>query len=257
MNPVEPAASEVVGQILRTITDGNEAERLAILHTVAGLAEDTRRELAAVVRREMTSRFSPDRGIPARERGRVGSIRAWLVSCLVETEDNTPETRTLLLDRCAPGSEPDRDVRYWTLANLHHRLPDLAREAAAHCVDDEAPEVALLASAVLNPDAAAQQLSEAILSKSDDVALAGFRAFRAVPLEVCTDQILSRLTSGLSEELQHAALRALAESAWSIVRFTQALKPERAVGLVLDVGSKSDDNSLRAFARLLSGLDPE
>jgi hypothetical protein len=262
--PTAPRESPQLDGIIRTIRDGNESQRAAILEQIRYRKDLDRAALSARLRLEIQERFGPNAeanfASAIRDPKRIGAIRSWLLSCLIWTDAEDPQNREVILQHLNEKLEPDRNVRFWTLAQVCVRDASYVMDAVEQVMKDRAGEVNTLGNArKLWQDEGLVRGFRSGLNTSDfEVVWSILRALRIVAIpdlapDVCAQ--LERTVGGTP--LAYDALYALsnppmAAAAGPIL----AQKPGVAatVDRVLDEANTSDPNAAQNFVGLLAAL---
>jgi hypothetical protein len=260
-NGVKPRFDE----ILNVIVDGTETDRSALLDRVIRGDIANRGELADRLRDCISEEFSVAQasqfGGPPREQARIASIRGWLLSFLIWLEADTVASGRLILRHIDSGHEPDRTVRFWTLAGIIRRGPSYQKSAQETAQDDDAPEVAALASLANNPNDASLllRLRTALRAADYETAWHVLRVLRVFPVPDLAPDVVEQLERKVEgKPLTYDALYALASP-----RMAYAALPvlanrfgvKRFSELVLHEARSATALSRRPFGQLLSIFD--
>jgi hypothetical protein len=109
-------------EIINTLVDGSDLDRSLLLDRIIRYPLPNSTELAARLRHGITEDFSPAQetqfATAVRAPKRLASTRSWMLSTLIWLEPSSDESRTVILAHIEPSLEPDREVRFWTLAGL-------------------------------------------------------------------------------------------------------------------------------------------
>ncbi|WP_158900143.1 P-loop NTPase fold protein [Burkholderia sp. L27(2015)] len=252
-------------EILWVIVNGTDVDRSVLLDRVIRGDIANREELAIRIRTALSDEYSVSRarqfvGSP-RDQARGASIRGWLLSILIGLEADSDASYALILRHIDAKHEPDRTVRFWTLAGVIGRNPSYRQQAQDKALGDNAPEVALLASVSVNPndESLLLQLRTSLQSDDIDVAWPVLRLLRAFPVPELASVVVDQLARNADwRRLRYDALFALsspkmAHAARASVLEIIGLEPFSA--LVLDEARSAEHLSQRAFGRLLSVFD--
>lgn len=250
-----------IDRIVSVLIDGSETDRADVLHQIRISKRIDRPALAALLREEITERFSPKEegrfAAAVRDPKRISSIRSWMLSTLIWVDAEGPESRDLILSSI--NMDPDRNVRFWTLAALYQaRAPYLA-----HAVDrrwkDDAPEVEALARAIRSPESSdlIEEFEIRLLSASDfESAWQILRVLRvvAIPqLAVVVGKLVDSVVAGTP--LAYDALYALSNPEMARAAAAGGLSVSWVVEKVLAEARNADRNAVRNFTVLLAAFD--
>lgn len=257
--------SSLVDRIVSILIDGNEEQRLDLLRHIQQSASLDRGDLSARLRREIRDRFGPrdeDRFASAiRDPKKFSSIRSWMLSSLVWTDAEQPENRALILEHVHAESEPDRNVRFWTLAGLYERDASWLKDAVDSGLSDPAQEVVTLARAIVSPDdiTFVNELRSKLFAEQFELVWPVLRVLRIVPIPELTDDIcaqLDRLATG--SPLAYDAFYALTHPAMAREAAKRLAKDPGVAGVVSRVIAEargSNLNAARNFSVLLAAFD--
>ena len=139
----EPSQVGQFDRIVGVLVDGNEEERAGVLRQIVISTSLDRPALAARLRTEIRDRFGPKSesqfASAIRDPKKISSIRSWMLSSLIWAHAEGPESRQIILDHLGPDLEPDRNVRYWTLAGLYQSKSSYLNEALKVGLSDPRP----------------------------------------------------------------------------------------------------------------------
>jgi hypothetical protein len=261
----EAPRSGRVENFLRTLIDGNEGERSEAFRQIKSLNALDRRVLAARLREEITANFAPStvttQGSARRPKGFVSSIRSWLLSSLIYADGTSEESRALLLRHLQLSYEPERDVRFWTLAGLHQSKVPYAPEALKLAMEDSEPVVSWLARAAASPaDSEVIGTFRGWIRSGDfDVAWPALRVLRVIPLPELAVDVCEALgahepgTSFSYDALYTLASPEMARAA--APHLVEKYGVKAIVRRVIAEAGGSNSNAPRNFALLLAALD--
>lgn len=248
--------------IINTLVDGGDADRSALLDRIIRYPVANRNGLAARIRESIRKDFSPGQesrfATAVRDPNRLTSIRSWMLSVLIWLEPLSAESMRAILDHIDESSEPERVVRFWTLAGVVQRKLPYLNDALGQARDDPAPEVSGLAAIVAEPDneVVHQTFRSALRHESFETAWHVLRILRIFPVpEIAEDVIdqLERVADG--KPLTFDALFALANP--EMARAARPIILERDalrgfVQLVVREARAATSIARTAFARALS-----
>ncbi|CAN7180689.1 P-loop NTPase fold protein [Caballeronia sp. LjRoot31] len=252
-------------EIFNVIVDGSEIDRTALLDRVIRGDIANREELAVRIRKSIGDEYSvalaSQFGGPPREQARIASIRGWLLSVLIWLEADSVASGTLILRHIHSEHEPDRTIRFWTLAGIIRRDPSYRKRAQEEAREDNAPEVAALASVADNPKDASLllRLRTSMHSADYETAWCVLRVLRVFPVpDLAPDvvELLERKAGG--KPLTYDALYALAlpEMAFAAMPILATrFGVRRFSELVLNEARSATPLSRRPFGQLLSIFD--
>src|SRR5262249_21347266 len=136
-----------IAHVLHILKDGSDRERLDALRQLGGLHANDRGALAYILRRHLRGDFAvgteDNFAAAARSPKRLASIRSWMLSALIQLD--AEGNADLILQHLQESNEPDRNVRFWTLAGLYGREVSFADDAIDLAQGDKEPEILLLA----------------------------------------------------------------------------------------------------------------
>lgn len=259
--PQTPHLEAIIG----TLRDGNESQRAAVLEQIKVSTTLNRAALSARLRSEIEERFSPNAeskfASAIRDPKRIASIRSWLLSSLIWAGAEEDENRELILRHTTPW-EPDRNVRFWALAQLYVRGASYVQAAAQQAVSDEAPEVNALARAVLDADDVKAAFESGLASDSFETVWPVLRTLRVVPVPELAGGVCAQLERALDgTPLAYDALYALSNPAMAAAAAPILAKYPgiaETVQRVLADTAASDPIAVGAFAAVLAALpEPE
>jgi polyhydroxyalkanoate synthesis regulator phasin len=253
--------------IINTLVDSSDDQRFDVLQQIVSSISLDKRALATRLREEIQSRFGPEQetrfASAVRDPKKIGSIRSWMLSCLIWADAVSASSRELVLRHLAVSFEPDRNVRFWAIAGLYQSGVPYLQDAARVCLSDPEPEVRSLAQAVAWPKDSTLIDNFRIMLQSDDfeTAWAVLRLLRVMPIrelvpDVCAQLYRSAGGTSLSYDALYAlANRAVNNQAVSILQKSFGVKD--IASLVVEVARDSDRNARRTFATLLGAFAPD
>lgn len=252
-------------EIINTLVDGSDADRAALLDRVIRQDIADRDGLAARIRRSIRDDFGPTQesrfATAIRDPKRFASTRSWMLSVLIWLEPFSRESAALILEHIDPAHEPERTVRFWTLAGIIQRDLPYRDEAVGRAREDGAAEVSGLASIAAEPDSAAlhRAFREALRSPRFETAWNVLRVLRIFPVPVLASDVVDQLDRSADDKpLTYDALFALATPAMAHAALPILLERpgvQRLAELVIREARSATPVSRAAFARLLSVLD--
>lgn len=147
----EPLTSARIAHVLHILKDGSDRERLDALRQLNSLHANDRSAVAYILRRHLRGDFAvgteENFAAAVRSPKRLASIRGWMLSALIQLD--AEGNADLILQHLQESVEPDRDVRFWTLAGLYGREVSFANDAIDLAQGDKEPEILLLAELML------------------------------------------------------------------------------------------------------------
>ena len=255
--------------VIRTIVDGNESERLGLLEQIRISKRLNRPALSRRLRTVLLERFGPgeEGKLEAADRDpkKISSIRSWLLSFLIWTDPDDPDNRKLLLNHLAPvgadGIPADRSIRFWILAGLFTAGATYVKDFAARLLDDAAPEVQMLAEAIVDISRAATRIRSALSQASFGVVWPALRTLRIVPMpELAEDLCIQLGRTDVDGPAAYDTLYALSNPPIAQAAAPLLVKTPGVAGLlrlIVEIAIDSDSNAARTFASLLAALPPE
>jgi hypothetical protein len=261
----EPSQAGLFDRIVGVLIDGNEEQRADVLHQVVISTSIDRPALAARLRAEIRDRFGPgsesQRASALRDTKSISSIRSWMLSSLIWADAEAPESRDLILRQLQQSYEPDRKVRYWTLAGLYQIKASFLDEAVKVSFSDDAPEVNALARAIASPQdpAVIERFRSDLASEEFETAWQVLRLLRVVPIPELAADVCARLDrSAVGSRLAYDTLYALSHPEMARVAAEILSREPGLDGVVARVIAESRDstpNSIRNFSVLLAAFD--
>lgn len=252
-------------EIINTLVDGSDLDRSLLLERVIRYPMPNSAELAARLRHGITEDFSPAQetqfATAVRAPKRLASARSWMLSTLIWLEPSSLESQTVILAHLQASLEPDREVRFWTLAGLVQRKLSYLSEALSLAADDPAREISGLAAIVTDP--ANESTLRAFRSSLDDerfeTAWHVLRILRIVAVPALASDVVRQLERRAEEKpLAYDALFALASAEMAraaVPVVLERLGLDRFVAVVLQEARSATAIARSAFARTLSVFD--
>lgn len=253
--------------LIRTLMDGNEAEREDVLEQIMISDNYNRKQLSARLREELLKRFSPEveKNVSSSPRSlqTIPSIRSWMISSLIYCDAKEPANRDLLLKHLSPDFEPNENVRYWALAGLYQRQKDITYmdEALGAALSGSPTVVTLLARAVQSPSdpKLLEEFRRLLLSSNFQDCWGVLRVLRIVPIPTLAETVCQVLRSKSdSEPLVYDAFYALASATMATEAATHLSHdpgPDKIVVRLIHVLSDANLNGRRKLSRILLAFD--
>ncbi len=263
---VQFAATPQLDGLIRTIVDGSESERVSLLDQVATSTSLDRRALSQRLRSVLSDRFGPgveDKFEAAdRDPNKISSIRSWLLSCLLWTDAEDFENREIITLYLEPNkSSPtsgERSLRFWVLAGIFTVQASYAVELAKNLLEDQTPEVKLLAAAIVDRSRAVAEIRSALSATSFTVVWPALRTLRIVPIPELAQDLCRQLErTDVDGPVAYDALYALSSPPMAKAASTlleNDLGVTSLVRLIFEIAIDSDLNATRTFARLLNSM---
>jgi hypothetical protein len=185
--------------IISALVDRSDDDRLDILQQVVSSQTLDKPALGARLREEIQTRFGPENesrfGNAIREPKKLASIRSWMFSCLIWVDAQSTASRDLILRHLQFSFDPDRNVRFWTLAGLYQCKVPYLGEAAGICASSPEPEIALLAQVISRQNAPQpiEQFRSMLSSDDFQTAWAVLRLLRILPIPELTGAACAQL----------------------------------------------------------------
>jgi hypothetical protein len=255
-----------VEQIIRILVDGNDDQRFENLVQLRGSSGVDRQALGQKLRDQIRVRFSPasEKSIEsaARDQNRIASIRSWMVSYLIWSDLENPESVGVLLQCVDERAEPDRHTRFWALGGLYEAKASFLGKAVEQARADTSPEISALARAISStgPDVVAEYRRVLATTSFTDV-WPILRVLRVVPIPELAGDVSARIASAPSgSPLRYDSFYALAhpDMARAAAPFlTKNPGAEQVVASMVADLRESSANAIRAFASLLAAFDAE
>lgn len=262
----EPTPSdEKFNRIVNILVDGNEEQRADVLRHIQEARSLDRPGLAARFRKEIQDNFNAKNetrfAASYRDPKKIPSIRSWLLSALIWSDGEHPASRDVILEHASKSLEPDRNVRFWTLAGTYQSEMPYLPEAVERCLSDSAPEVASLARAINTPEdpELIEELSTMLFAESFETAWRVLRVLRIVAIVALTDAVCEQLQrSAEGTRLAYDALYALSHPLMAQAaaeRLAETPGVADVVTLIAEEARDSDSNAAKNFAVLLAAFD--
>lgn len=260
-----PRSAQIDG-IIKALVDGNEEQRSEALSQIQGLPSEQSFLLAQRLCVEIEGRFSPkgesDFASAIRDPKKLSSIRSWMLSSLIWSDAEGPESRRCILNHLQGANEPDRNVRFWALAGLYQRQVSYLSEAVRTCVADSMPEVAALAKAILSPaDAGLHEEFRANLNSPEfETTWQVLRILRVIPIPELAGNVCALLDkSNQGTPLAYDALYALTDPVMGR-EAAKILSTEpgvaQVVARIIREVRESNENAAKNFTVLLAQFEP-
>jgi hypothetical protein len=262
----EPSRSAKVENLLRTLIDGSETERAEALRQIREARTLDRRELARRLREEITTGYAPSTesnfASSRLSPKLVSSVRSWMLSSLIWADAESAESRELLKKHVS-NYEPDRNVRFWTLAGLWQVKASYVDDAVKVAQRDNEPEVTSLAQVAALPadEKVVGELRKRIRSGDFETAWPALRVLRVIPLPHLAADVCDQLNDHPpGTPFSYDALYALSHPDMAAAA-APVLEKNPGLGDVVErivaEASTSNSNGARNFAVLLAALDAE
>lgn len=225
----EPPTSARIVHVLHILKDGSDRERLDVLRQLRALNVNDSGALAYMLRRHLRGDFAvgteDNFAAAVRSPKRLASIRSWMLSALIQLDAES--NSDLILQHLQKSLEPDRNVRFWTLAGLYGREVSFANDAIDLAQGDKEPEILLLAELMRRSSEPEfmEDLTKRLQSSDFETVWQVLRALRIVPVPPLAPVLTAMLFSSASDTaLSYDVLYA----------FTPPLMAEAAAPLLLD-----------------------
>lgn len=250
--------------IFKTLFDGSEADRLALLDWVIANEVRDAQALGDKLVEAVLGDFSPTRQNPfeasIRDPNRLPAARSWMLSVLIwlRVEDN--DHNRVILDHVDHTKEDDRAARFWTLAGIIQAGRSCRAEAIEQALDDPAPEVAGLARVSADPagESVLNELRAAISSDRFETVWWVLRVLRIFPMPSLAAEVVGQLNrTADGRSLAYDALFALSSESMRGAARTAILEQMGlpALARIIVVESRnSTPISVDAFARVISAF---
>lgn len=257
----KPTFETQLDAIIAAIRDGDESRRAGVLEQIRLRKDLDRIALSARLRTEI-QKHGPgaevDFASAIRDPKKMSAIRSWLLSCLIWTDPEEAENSKTINEHISESEEPDRNVRFWSLAQLFVCGASYTMRAASRMRDDTAPEIKALCKAITADTSVIADFSAGLASDRFETVWPFLRALRIVPIPELAGTVCAQLGRSLNgTPLAYDALYALSNPAMaSAAAPILAEKPGVAatVERVLREGNVSDPNATQNFAALLAAL---
>ncbi|MEO5685662.1 MAG: P-loop NTPase fold protein [Chitinophagaceae bacterium] len=141
--------------IINGFIDGNEEQRSDLLRSIQSHRNLDKAAFSSRLRLEIKTRFRS--GIEKqtinsiRAPDKITSVRSWLISALIWTDAEGKENREILTNHLNFNTEPDENIRYWTLAGLYEQQVSYLGEAIDIAMLSYSGTLPLFARAMQNP----------------------------------------------------------------------------------------------------------
>lgn len=199
----EPPTSARISHVLHILKDGSDRERLDALRQLGGLHANDRGALAYILRRHLRGDFAvgteDNFAAAVRSPKRLASIRSWMLSALIQLD--AEGNADLILQHLQESNEPDRNVRFWTLAGLYGREVSFADDAINLAQGDKEPEILLLAELMRRSSEPelVEELTKRLQSSDFETVWHVLRALRIVPVPPLVPALTEMLFSSASD----------------------------------------------------------
>ncbi|HEX8195457.1 MAG TPA: P-loop NTPase fold protein [Pyrinomonadaceae bacterium] len=262
---LETSSEERFDYIISVLVDGDETARSNTLTQIRISKSLDRSALAAQLRNEIQNRFSPDNEInfpsAVRPPKEISSIRSWMLSSLIQADAEADDSRALILRHINESSEPDVNVRYWTLAGLYFRQVSFLSEAIKVGLHDSQPAVSALAEAIASPDnpTVIERFREQLRSPNFEIIWIVLRTLRIVPiieLVIDVSDLLAQSKPGSNPA--YDALYALSNTPMAreaVKRLRENPGIQRVLEHVIAAARSSNQNAGRNFTVLLAAFE--
>lgn len=154
-------------------------------------------------------------GGPMMKPGRdLASARAWLLYALGRVSGRDPAAMAIIEQHLDPAIEPDRWVRYWTLAGLARSGEPVPAKLADLAVKDPEQQVSMAGIAIRAAAGDEQSLDvirNGLDSPDDNIRWPALRALRVVTIddEVVVHKLIGIIDSGGNSDITYDAIRAV------------------------------------------------
>ncbi|MGQ3054121.1 MAG: P-loop NTPase fold protein [Roseateles sp.] len=202
-SPDEPPTSARIAHVLHILKDGSDRERLDALRQLGGLHANDRGALAFILRRHLRGDFAvgteDNFAAAVRSPKRLASIRSWMLSALIQLD--AEGNADLILQHLQESYEPDRNVRFWTLAGLYGRQVSFADDAIDLAQGDKEPEILLLAELMCRSSEPelVEELTKRLQASDFETVWQVLRALRIVPVPPLAPVLTEMLFSSASD----------------------------------------------------------
>lgn len=199
----EPPTSARIAHVLHILKDGSDRERLDALRQLSSLHANDRGALAYILRRHLRGDFAvgteDNFAAAVRSPKRLASIRSWMLSALIQLD--AEGNGDLILQHLQESVEPDRNVRFWTLAGLYGREVSFADDAIDLAQGDKEPEILLLAELIRRSSEPelVEELTKRLQSRDFETVWQVLRALRIVPVPPLAPVLTEMLFSSASD----------------------------------------------------------
>jgi hypothetical protein len=248
-------------RIVSALVDGNEEQRSEILRQIRASEFIDRALLAARLRREILVHFGPGAenqfaATAIRDPKKISSVRSWMLSALIWADVEDSESHDLILHHVHSSAEPERNVRFWTLAGIYGARASYLRAALEVALSDSAPEVVALAQAIMSPTSPEllARFRSSLLSSDREVVWSVLRVLRIVPIPELAAAVCEQLERwDLGTTVAYDAIYALSNPVMAS-EATKILSVREAVERVISESRGADPGSIRNFVVLLAAF---
>jgi len=199
----EPPTSARIVHMLHILKDGSDRERLDALRQLRALHVNDSGALAYMLRRHLRGDFAvgteDNFAAAVRSPKRLASIRSWMLSALIQLDAES--NSDLILQHLQESLEPDRNVRFWTLAGLYGRSVTFTDDAIDLAQGDKEPEILLLAELMRRSSEPelVEKLTTRLQSSDFETVWQALRALRIVPVPPLASVLTEMLFSSASD----------------------------------------------------------
>lgn len=199
----EPSTSARIAHVLHILKDGSDRERLDALRQLNSLHANDCGALAYMLRRHLRSDFAvgteDNFAAAVRSPMRLASIRSWMLSALIQLDAES--NADLILQHLQESLEPDRNVRFWTLAGLYGREVSFTNDAIDLAQGNKEPEILLLAELMRRSSESelVEELTKRLQSNDFETVWHVLRALRIVPVPPLAPVLTAMLFSSASD----------------------------------------------------------
>ncbi|HWA90316.1 MAG TPA: P-loop NTPase fold protein [Rhizomicrobium sp.] len=267
--PPRPTERSDFRVIINTLVDGSDAERAATIRDLNRIDEPSRMPLAEQLRSEIRV-YSPEaeRGFAEapRDPALLPAIRSWLLRALIQLGTGEEENQALVLRHLDPNYEPNRNVRFWTLAGIIETGSHLLYKALAQAPGDPALEVSEMALAAFNlSDELIARFRIELYSPDFQTAWHVLRLLRVVPIPELAPDVIAQFGRRPNAKDRDASLTYDALFALANPKMAQAavgpvmdgIGLENLMRFVIDEARYSNEIAVRQFSYMLTMFDRE
>lgn len=259
------AAANRFDDIINTLIDGSDVDRSLLLQRLIRYPVANSADLARRLRTAIDKDFAPGQenqfATAVRAPKRLASARSWMLSALIWLEPSSKDSQRVILDHVRVDREPDREVRFWTLAGIIQRKLPYLRSALVLASEDSMKEIGGLAEIVREPgnEITLHAFREALRSEDFEVAWQVLRILRIVAVPALAADVVRQLDRRTQDKpLTYDALFALASP-----EMAHAAKPhileylglDRLVALIVQEARSATAIARIAFAHVLLIFD--